>query len=928
MDDATRWKELERVFHAALTLAPGEREKYLRAACESDQELRARVDSLLRHDTATATDELSSAWTKTDGPRIGPYKVLAKLGSGGMGEVYLAQDTRLDRKVAVKVLPARFATDQERKNRFLRETKVTATFNHPNIVAVYDVGTEGSIDYLVMEYVPGKSLDQVIPSDGLKIKRALTLAVQIADALDRAHAAGIIHRDLKPANVIIAESGVAKVLDFGIAKHFGASSPVTMETQDGAILGTAAYMSPEQAQGKPVDARSDIFSFGSMLYEMLTGRRAFHRESAASTLSAVLNDNPPEASTIADDVPHEVNAVINRCLAKSPSDRFQTISEVKRALQSILNGIESGKPKIAPAPSRPLYRGRIFAALACVLLAAIGGYAWLFRDKWFDDSPQRPGPSAPVAFTSYPGDELCPSFSPDGTAVAFARNASEVSIGRSGNFDIYIKTIGSDESVRLTSNPADEFSPAWSPDGRYIAFLRTEAPGRFGVFLIPPIGGRERRISEVRFTDEIGPFVGAWLAWFPDGESLAISDKGSADDPTTIYALSIRGGEKHRLTSPPDGDDDRQPSISPDSGTLLFTRMGRNSFRIYQLNLTPDHRPHTEPVRLINSSADNHSASWSPDGRSIIFGHGSSFNDSLWRLRWPKASAQTAKIERLTFADDGILQPALSRQGRLVYPQISGDVDIWRIGVNGAKSAGSPPVRLISSTRLDHDMRYSPDGRKIAFASSRSGSHEIWICDSDGGHPIQLTNIGAPYYTAGAHWSPDGQTIVFSSNAMEKRSKYLIAVPGGTPKGSISMASRAGRETEVSICTIKRKRRQKSFQNAGGRWRLCTCSGQDFWPGCFRVRRRSVSVLPKRRREHPAPKPERRRRGQGATFRTERQLCNCAGRNILHSQRPTRSDSIPQLRRRKDFHDSEITPVAFIWILSLARRALAPLHPI
>ena len=288
MNDADRWQELERIFHEALTLPPDERQEYLRVACEHDQELRDRVDSLLRQDADTSISSV-------DGHRIGPYKVLSKLGSGGMGEVYLAQDTRLGRQVALKVLPPRFASDPERRNRFLRETKVAATFNHPNIVAVYDVGTEGSIDYLVMEYVRGKSLDQVIPPDGLKIKRALAYAIQIAEALQRAHAAGIIHRDLKPANVLITEDGVAKVLDFGIAKHIDGIAPLTTETQEGAIVGTAAYMSPEQAEGKHLDARSDIFSFGSVLYEMLTGRRAFDRESTASTLAAVLNDHPSQA---------------------------------------------------------------------------------------------------------------------------------------------------------------------------------------------------------------------------------------------------------------------------------------------------------------------------------------------------------------------------------------------------------------------------------------------------------------------------------------------------------------------------------------------------------------------------------------------------------------------------------------------------------
>jgi serine/threonine protein kinase len=451
--DEGRWTVLERIFHAALELDSAQRGAYIRDACGGDEDLRRRVESLFIHDNSSlAETELSPAG---NGPRIGPYRILSKLGAGGMGQVYLAVDSRLGRRVAIKVLPPQYANDVDRKLRFEREARSASALNHPNIITVHDFSSDGKLDYLVMEYVEGKPLDRLIPREGLKLSEALGYAIQMADALACAHAAGIVHRDLKPANVVITGTGTAKVLDFGLAKMAEASR--SAQSGSATIMGTAAYMSPEQASGAPVDARSDIFSFGSMLYEMITGCRPFERDSTAATLSAICNDEPPPARTMEDYGHPEMAAVIARCLRKKPAERFGSAAELQAALAAIRG---------RPGAKRRGNRAWIMAAAALVMVAAAALFSW------------RPGlePPPPVfsptPLTTYPFLESSPGFSPDGSHVAFVWQGS-----KGDNEDIYVKVVGEYEPVRLTKDPLRDVAPAWSPDGRWIAFLRHLSPG-------------------------------------------------------------------------------------------------------------------------------------------------------------------------------------------------------------------------------------------------------------------------------------------------------------------------------------------------------------------------------------------------------------------------------------------------------------------
>ncbi|HUA83289.1 MAG TPA: serine/threonine-protein kinase [Bryobacteraceae bacterium] len=352
------------------------------------------------------------------GRTVGPYRLLEKLGSGGMGDIYKAQDSRLNRVVAVKVLAHGGGEDSERRRRFIQEAQAASGLNHPNIIVIHDILSEPDADFMVMEYVSGKTLLDLIPKGGLRVPQALQLAMQMADALSVAHAAGIVHRDLKPANVMVTDSGLVKILDFGLAKltenaQFGyddktrtiAAAPLTVE---GSIVGTVSYMSPEQAQGHKVDARSDIFSFGVVLYEMVTGARAFQGDNALSTLSAILRDEARPITEIAPDAPPQVEQLIERCLRKNPDDRWQSIEDVRAALSALKHESDSGqlyRPRVATAPQKRVPMAALAIGGAVLALAAAGGGTWWWM--------HRRGAAQPVAVEVFqPGPAPIPAPEP------------------------------------------------------------------------------------------------------------------------------------------------------------------------------------------------------------------------------------------------------------------------------------------------------------------------------------------------------------------------------------------------------------------------------------------------------------------------------------------------------------------------------------
>jgi len=702
------------------------------------------------------------------GRTLDRYSIVAKLGEGGMGVVYRARDTHLDRTVAIKVLPPDKVSDPERTQRFMREAKAASALNHPNIVTVHDIRSDSGVDFIVMEYIDGRTLDQVIPPKGLAVATALRYAIQIADALARAHEAGIVHRDLKPSNVIVTNDERIKLLDFGIAKLLeradgtaDASTKTTPLTDEGIVIGTAAYMSPEQAEGRRIDARSDVFSFGALLYEMVTGRTPFRGNSALSVLSAILNEDPPSPSLLAPTVSPDVDRLILRCLRKDPARRYQTMADLKVALDD-LAASDSGSPAQTRTFRRARGRRWVWAAVIPVALAVVAYAGW----QSFRRPPPAPALRA-VPLAALPGGVRSPSFSPDGNQIAFTWSGP-----KQDNVDVYVQQIGAGAPLRLTTDAANDYSPAWAPDGRSIAFLRQRDGGRHELRLVPPLGGPESRVTDIQPRGFLRPVT---LAWCPDSTCVVLTDAPSSDDTKAdaLFVVSIESGEKRQLTTsdtPLLADTD--PAISPDGRWLVFRRDVAPFSGHLQLVQLDDKLTVTGAPRVLTPILQTaYGPQWISD-REIIF----SAKASLWRMDVVAGSA----AERLPFVGEDGEMPAVSRAqpggaSRLAYVRRFIDMNIWRIDTPtaGARAVTAPAI-AIASTRRDSLAQLSPDGRKVAFISDRSGESEVWLADASGANAVQLTSLGAiPGYP---RWSPDGTSIAFHSNAEDRPQGALFVV--------------------------------------------------------------------------------------------------------------------------------------------------------
>jgi Tol biopolymer transport system component/predicted Ser/Thr protein kinase len=727
------------------------------------------------------------------GETIAHYRVLEKLGEGGMGAVFKALDTHLERLVAIKVLPADKVADPERRRRFVQEARAASALNHRNIITIHDVAAHDDVHFIAMEYVQGRTLSGAIGRDGLPIRDVLNYGIQIADALAAAHAAGIVHRDLKPANVMITAQSTVKVLDFGLAKLTEAA-PASTETATraadgplsavGTIVGTTAYMSPEQVEGRKLDARSDIFAFGAVLYEMATGRRAFLRESTIATLSAILRDEPPPPSEVVPRVPRELQRIVLRCLRKSADERYQHIGDVKIALQDLKADLSDGLAgsRRDPKPVAGVRRWLpVAAALVLGVALAAGAIRW-----WPRPTATMAGPLASVPLTTYPGQELYPSLSPDGTQVAFAWDGEH-----QDNFDIYVKLVGPGAPLRLTTNPAVDTSPAWSPDGRWIAFVRLISPGRGALILLPALGGPERQLAEVFASPFLAGGTGRIAAWSPTSASLIVMAGGSPAEPQGLFALSVATGERHRLTSlPKTGWMDTAPAISPDGRTLAFTRFA--SFGIsdlYRLRLDGGLRPAGELERVTRQNRYVNAPAWTPDGRRLVFGYGSMGSERLFAIDAADIPTEGRQPQMTSILDRAAL-PSIARvatgdRGRMVYAQSHFDAGIWRLELPQRNGTSTPSeakaTPFVLSTVQEFQPQYSPDGERVAFVSRSSGAAEIWACDKNGANLVQLTAAAWPE-TANPRWSPDGLHLVFQARPEGNGDIFTIPATGGAPR--------------------------------------------------------------------------------------------------------------------------------------------------
>lgn len=526
MSEDGRWRRVELLFHAALDCPEGQREAYLKDACAGDETLLHEVQSLLGYEGqgdsllevpawANLTEgEPKPAAVLAAGDKLGHYTIVKALGAGGMGQVYQARDERLARDVALKLLHPALVQDPAYMARFRREARLLAMLNHPNIAGLYAYETHRDAVVLVLEFVKGHSLAEHLSGREVNESEIFRLALQIASALQAAHARGIVHRDLKPGNIMVLPEGTVKLLDFGLARRdlgdqeeTRTRSGLSLRTTEGAILGSIPYMAPEQAEGRTADARSDIFSFGVVLYEMLSGRQVFRRETALRSLTALIREDPPPLDSVCTGLTPGLSAFVAACLSKTPEQRPQTMADVIETLHRLARWRDDvPEPHIIPAPPhrKPWWPW----LLVLLLVAGAGGYYLFNRQE-------------PVAvFTSYPGIEIAPAASPDGHSVAFAWNG-----GSDSRFHIYLQPSAGGAPRRLTNRPESETNPVWGPDGNRLAFDQSEG----GLFVANTSG--TGRVLLSGYQGELHP------AWSPDGSFIYFTTEHPA-----IWRVSAQGG--------------------------------------------------------------------------------------------------------------------------------------------------------------------------------------------------------------------------------------------------------------------------------------------------------------------------------------------------------------------------------------------------
>jgi Tol biopolymer transport system component len=726
------------------------------------------------------------------GRTISHYRIVEKLGAGGMGIVWKARDTRLDRFVALKFLPAAKVSDPERKRRFVLEARAASSLNHPNIITIYDIdqaGPEGHpADFIAMELVPGKALDQLISRKRLRLNETLDYAIQVADALAAAHAAGIVHRDLKPGNIMVSESGCVKVLDFGVAKltEQGAASEFARtetiaeapKTDEGVIVGTVSYMSPEQAEGKKVDARTDIFSFGAVLYEMITGRRAFGGNSTVSILSAILLDEPKPAAEIVHGLPRELDRIVTRCLQKDPNRRYQHAGDLKIDLQRVKGDLAAGDSAIRQEMPGRLSVGRwwwLAATAACVAVS--------FAVGWRLHGPQAALPLWNLTrLTSDSGLSGSPALSRDGKLVAYSSDRS-----LDGERDLYIKQVAGGQPIRLTSDGAGNTTPDFSPDGSKIVFRSNRDGG--GIYEIPAFGGEVRLLARDGINPRYSP-DGSQVAYWVGAESVAFAVPGSG----TVWVVPVAGGQPQRVG--PNFMAARYPIWSPDGKHLLC--IGYTSAKTYESSSLDWWLVATNGGEAVKTGAYEalvqarlrgrgsaldgpRPGCWSEADNAVIFSVASGDAQNLWEIGVsPRTGKVSGVLQRLTTGAGNEVGPSSASSGALTFTNMETRREVWLLpfDLNRGTSKGALE-RITQGPARRQEPSLSNNGRYLAFSSDQAGQRNIWMRDLATGKESSVAGSSSlqryPVIDA------SGARIAFSVYEKDKRMEY-VSSPGGTPE--------------------------------------------------------------------------------------------------------------------------------------------------
>ena len=679
------------------------------------------------------------------GSTILHYKILEKLGEGGMGIVYLAEDLNLERKVAIKFLPGHIAGNSEEKERFKIEAKAAAALNHSNIATIYSIEESGENTFLVMEFIDGIELKDKIKSGPIPVKEAINIAIQIAEGLEAAHKKGIVHRDIKSQNIMITNEGKVKVMDFGLAKMKGRAQL----TKAGSTLGTLEYMAPEQAKGEEVDQQSDIWSFGVVLYEMLTGKMPFAGDYDAAVVYNILNEEP-SLDNIQDSA---LGLILKKCLEKDKTDRCQSIKEVIRDLK-IDKQISGEKQTVKVEAPKKKSRLPVFiiSGVAVVILAVAAYFLFFSSEKKRENLP----PMQTIRLTSYSGEEYSPVLSPDGKSVAFSWDGP-----KQDNFDIYVKLVDAGNPVRLTTDSLPDVCPDWSPDGSRIAFYRvisSQQPRE--IYIVPALGGREQKIATF-FPGLAGQ---PYISWSADGKFIYYDSWSVKDSGFVIYRVSIETAKVEQITHlPKEIWGDVSPRVSHDGNYVAFVRGLPDIADVYIKDLSTNK---VRQVTNIKNSIDGFT--WSNNDKSILLSANLDGSSSLWKIGLSGGSQQKV-LSGINMND-----PFVSSAGnRLVYAETIVNSNIWKIDLKNPKKE----TMLISSSFNNFNPDISPDGEKIIFLSDRTGNQNLWICNKDGTNQTQLTFFNNSRRIGTCKWSPNGQEILITSNI-----DYILNASGGTPQ--------------------------------------------------------------------------------------------------------------------------------------------------
>jgi len=707
------------------------------------------------------------------GARLGPYEIVAPLGAGGMGEVYRARDPKLGRDVAIKVLPEAFRERPEALARFEREARTVAALSHPNILAIFDLGTDQGTTYAVMELLEGETLRSRLAGGGIGTRKAVEIGGQIATGLAAAHEKGVVHRDVKPENVFLTQDGGVKVLDFGLARLDAAApsgdqtnSPTLLrQTDAGTVMGTVGYMSPEQARGAVADHRSDIFSLGVVLYEMLAGRRAFQRETAAETMTAILKEEPSDLAGLASGVTPALDHIVRHCLEKRPEERFQSARDLAFDLQALSGSVSGSRAAAAAATSRGT---RTALAAAGALLAGALLFEAGRRSVRTATGLAGPGKAVSyVALTDEPGVESQPSLSPEGKNLLYVGDGA-------GNKDIYLLRVGGRNPVNLTADsPVDDWEPAYSPDGERIAF-RSEREGG-GIFVMDSTGESVRRVSD----------RGNYPSWSPDGKELVVS----ADSflyPTDVagrggglQVVEVATGKQRTIVGADLGGNVHRPSFSPHGTRVAYWGLqpGSGQRDIWTVRADGSNAAGGAVPVTVDAALD-WAPLWSHDGRYLYFSSNRGGSMNLWRVAIDEASGKPqAEPEPLTTPASWSGAFSLSRDDRkLAFETLDWRSTLLRVAFDPvAEKVVGNPMPILRSTQPMRDHEISPDGSQVAF--TRAGTREdLFVARVDGTQYRRLTDDA--FRDRGPGWSPDGRLIAFYSDRGGKYEVWTIHPDG------------------------------------------------------------------------------------------------------------------------------------------------------